>query len=283
MAGDRATCIICFDDFDEGVRDVCHNGHSWCSSCLLASVQTAIQNISDSSCMPPRCCGDGVLPTDDDDVGDHPEQHRLDAERRARDLSEARTAYVDRSLVRMAQRYKGANLFQFCQRCYRLVTKRGGCNHMKCVCGYEFCIICGSKWGGSSDQQTGLAALCHPFFGSEDKHVLCIPPEVKARLDAEEQKPPPALADECATGTLCIHSPSLHYLLRLRRELSSEELERARCDVCGHMFKSFLLQCRGCATLMCLDCRDSLCNGRIKGVKGVKDVKDVQDVKDVTN
>jgi hypothetical protein len=34
---------------------------------------------------------------------------------------------------------------------------------------------------------------------------------------------------------------------------------------------------------MCLDCRDSLCYGRIKGVKGVKDVKDVQDVKDVTN
>jgi len=69
------------------------------------------------------------------------------------------------------------------------------------------------------------------------------------------------LADERAAGMLCCHEEDMLYTLRLRRELNPEELGRARCEVCGHTFHAFLLQCRGCSTLMCLSCRDRLWAG----------------------
>ena len=47
-------------------------------------------------------------------------------------------------------------------------------------------------------------------------------------------------------------------MLRLRRELNTEELGGARCHVCGKIFRAFLLECSGCNTIMCLDCRDQL-------------------------
>ncbi len=52
------------DNFTEGARAVCHNRHDWCQECLESAVQTAIRNISDDACMPPRCCGDPVLSVD---------------------------------------------------------------------------------------------------------------------------------------------------------------------------------------------------------------------------
>ena len=57
-------CAICFEPFERGVHPVCHNRHAWCQSCIQSSVEAAVKNISDPSCMPPRCCGDAVLPTD---------------------------------------------------------------------------------------------------------------------------------------------------------------------------------------------------------------------------
>ncbi len=72
---------------------------------------------------------------------------------------------------------------------------------------------------------------------------------------------PTQLADEDAHGLLCGHDEDMLYTLRLRRELGPEDLGRARCEVCGGVFRAFLLQCRGCSTLMCLTCRDRLWAG----------------------
>ena len=33
-----------------------------------------------------------------------------------------------------------------CQRCYTFVSLKHGCNHMTCVCQYEFCYICEEEW-----------------------------------------------------------------------------------------------------------------------------------------
>lgn len=33
--------------------------------------------------------------------------------------------------------------WQKCQKCHRVVEKTGGCLHMTCVCGYDFCYRCG--------------------------------------------------------------------------------------------------------------------------------------------
>ncbi|KAL2154397.1 hypothetical protein VTH82DRAFT_3073 [Thermothelomyces myriococcoides] len=184
----------------------------------------------------------------------------------------------------MARLANGENLCQFCPSCHRLVMRNGGCNHMLCVCGQDFCIICGGNWPNTQGVPT--FPLCHPFYGAEDQHVLRIPQEVEARLAEEESRLATAVAfphsflfcgqnerfadvcdfpkkkkkfaDENATGVLCPHSADLLYMLRLRRELDDEERTRTRCDVCGRIFRAFLLQCIGCGTSMCLDCRDKL-------------------------
>ena len=36
-----------------------------------------------------------------------------------------------------------------CPSCHKNIEKNGGCNHMTCTCGYEFCWICGERWGSS--------------------------------------------------------------------------------------------------------------------------------------
>ncbi|KAL2169913.1 hypothetical protein VTG60DRAFT_5457 [Thermothelomyces hinnuleus] len=96
---------------------------------------------------------------------------------------------VDRTVIRMAKLAKGENLCQFCPRCRRLVMRNGGCNHILCVCGHDFCIICAGDWvKPPEDPGLPAAPLCHPFYGAEDQHVLRIPPEIEARLAEEEKK-----------------------------------------------------------------------------------------------
>jgi hypothetical protein len=82
------------------------------------------------------------------------------------------------------------------------------------------------------------------------------------------------LADETAEGMLCHHDDDFMDNLRLRRDLDTEERNRARCHVCGRIFRQFLLQCRGCRTIMCLDCRDWLQEGSLEEglVAGVMNV-----------
>ncbi|KAL2154398.1 hypothetical protein VTH82DRAFT_3074 [Thermothelomyces myriococcoides] len=66
----KAQCIICAEQFaggDDGARRVCRNSHGWCRRCAVASVEAAARNITDAACMPPRCCGDVLLPTGEED------------------------------------------------------------------------------------------------------------------------------------------------------------------------------------------------------------------------
>merc|ERR1712048_208594 len=34
-----------------------------------------------------------------------------------------------------------------CFQCGHVVEKKAGCNHMTCICGHQFCYLCGTKWG----------------------------------------------------------------------------------------------------------------------------------------
>jgi hypothetical protein len=56
-------CEICGDEFvaKEGLVEICDHGHSWCKDCVLGAVETAINNVSDTNCMPPRCCSTPLL------------------------------------------------------------------------------------------------------------------------------------------------------------------------------------------------------------------------------
>ena len=42
--------------------------------------------------------------------------------------------------------FEAAQRYQFCKWCKRPVTKKEGSIHMKCVCGCQFCYVCGKHW-----------------------------------------------------------------------------------------------------------------------------------------
>ena len=55
-----------------------------------------------------------------------------------------------------------------CPRCSTLIEKDGGCDHMTCGCGHQFCWICGQNWS--------LLHLCTPNrWGSQQQAPLEIP------------------------------------------------------------------------------------------------------------
>ncbi|SCO85803.1 uncharacterized protein FRV6_09930 [Fusarium oxysporum] len=39
-----------------------------------------------------------------------------------------------------------------CARCGHLIERNGGCTHLVCLCGHEFCYICGEEYGGCECQ-----------------------------------------------------------------------------------------------------------------------------------
>ncbi|KAK4152444.1 hypothetical protein C8A00DRAFT_44498 [Chaetomidium leptoderma] len=264
MSGESHQCAACFDDVvigGGGVHPICHNLHTWCLACIKTSIATAVRNISDASCMPPRCCGDTILPMERiSNTREHPAQ----AVDRVRAVQNVHGVFISRSIIRMAMNSK-TDLYQFCQRCHRLVTRSEGCNHIRCLCGHHFCILCGNEWPTARDEAGSLQGLCHPFYGDADKHVLRVPAEIQARLDEEDNKAPPALANKDAQGNLCRHPRDMLYRLRLRREFSIEERKEARCELCARLFKAFLLQCQVCRTLLCLDCLDQSKDGPSNG------------------
>ncbi|OHW93234.1 IBR domain-containing protein [Colletotrichum incanum] len=48
------------------------------------------------------------------------------------------------------------NNFSPCPRCRRIIDLAGGCHHITCPCGYEFCFQCGGPWRGRCTRGCGL-------------------------------------------------------------------------------------------------------------------------------
>lgn len=61
---------------------------------------------------------------------------------------------------------KGKNVRQ-CEQCRRFIESEGGCNHMTCKCGYQFCFRCGEQWKLGACQ----AEKCNFLGGVEEN--LC--------------------------------------------------------------------------------------------------------------
>lgn len=68
-------------------------------------------------------------------------------------------AQEDKEFIEFA---KGAKYKQ-CPECRFWVEKNKGCCHMTCRCGYEFCYVCGVKYGGCNCEQS-----YENYYGSED-------------------------------------------------------------------------------------------------------------------
>jgi hypothetical protein len=53
--------------------------------------------------------------------------------------------------------------WQMCQECGRVVDLiPGGCNHMTCSCGYQFCYVCGERW-------RTCQCIRHDLLGAHDQ------------------------------------------------------------------------------------------------------------------
>jgi hypothetical protein len=156
-----------------------------------------------------------------------------------------------------------------------------------CLCGQEFCLVCGEEWCQAGEEDPDPPPFCHPLFGAEDEHVLRIPKEVEARLNEDvpfavrmpivpvvrklqTNQHLSQLADDTAEGVLCRHEEEFMHKLRLPRYLSAEQRSRVRCHVCGVPVRQFLMQCRGCGTEMCLNCRDELQGGQLEDSPAAK-------------
>eukprot|EP00218_Dolichomastix_sp_CCMP3274_P009846 CAMPEP_0170144686 /NCGR_PEP_ID=MMETSP0033_2-20121228/15325_1 /TAXON_ID=195969 /ORGANISM="Dolichomastix tenuilepis, Strain CCMP3274" /LENGTH=422 /DNA_ID=CAMNT_0010381207 /DNA_START=24 /DNA_END=1292 /DNA_ORIENTATION=+ len=79
--------------------------------------------------------------------------------------------------------------WQRCHQCSSAVEKNGGCNHMTCRCGAEWCWRCKTPYRRSSDRSRGARACsCDIFDRSE------LPPRRSQRQRRQEPPSAPALA-----------------------------------------------------------------------------------------
>lgn len=53
---------------------------------------------------------------------------------------------------------------KFCPKCKNAINKNGGCHHMTCYCGYEFCWNCGQDW---TKHGYGFNCSKFPEYGSD--------------------------------------------------------------------------------------------------------------------
>ncbi|OQO12855.1 hypothetical protein B0A48_02319 [Cryoendolithus antarcticus] len=59
-------------------------------------------------------------------------------------------------------------LSQRCYRCRVIVEKTEACNHMRCFCGAEFCLLCGGKWNGIEACGNGCRKVGHDIWDPQD-------------------------------------------------------------------------------------------------------------------
>jgi hypothetical protein len=84
---------------------------------------------------------------------------------------------------------------QICRQCNNYIEKIGGCNHMKCLCGYQWCWKCKSRWGVTNctsyrcvnDYKFSIIGL---FFGksNENADTQQIIPNLKYDKDGYDKK-----------------------------------------------------------------------------------------------
>ncbi|EWC44272.1 hypothetical protein DRE_01098 [Drechslerella stenobrocha 248] len=125
----------------------------------------------------------------------------------------------------------GQNGWKQCSQCQRVVELLHGCNHMTCVCGAEFCYVCGVKWH---------RCRCELW----DENMLR---EAAARrVDRDAEGPLPAavrvqriqhVQREIQENHDCAHPGKFQRRDQYRRR-------GYRCDICAARHWKYILTCR---------------------------------------
>lgn len=58
---------------------------------------------------------------------------------------------ADTLTLQMLQNMRGLQIQQ-CPTCWKWIQRTEGCNHMTCVCGKEFCYVCGKAYPCDNDE-----------------------------------------------------------------------------------------------------------------------------------
>jgi hypothetical protein len=83
--------------------------------------------------------------------------------------------------------------WQTCQRCKQVVDQiPGGCNHMTCRCGHQFCYAYGERWGTCDCQVYG--ALDDDFLDHDVLYPVVLNPGVNVLQDMRDNVHPGLLA-----------------------------------------------------------------------------------------
>ncbi|KAJ7282157.1 hypothetical protein O6H91_22G048900 [Diphasiastrum complanatum] len=69
--------------------------------------------------------------------------------------------YGDKKLLELAE----SRNWQRCKQCARVIELKYGCNHITCLCGHQFCYLCGAAWINSRQR------TCTCSLWTEDKIV----------------------------------------------------------------------------------------------------------------
>ncbi|KAF9922896.1 hypothetical protein FBU30_006971 [Linnemannia zychae] len=133
-----ATCVACQNE-KQSYAAPC--GHGYCEDCAYFLYKQAL---ADRSLIPVRCCKKPFAPeivkaclTETSDINVY-ETIKHEIENPCPPLAE---------LERAASKVISENGWKVCAQCGAVVEKISGCNHMTCICRYEFCYACHKKWG----------------------------------------------------------------------------------------------------------------------------------------
>ncbi|KAL1893926.1 hypothetical protein Sste5346_006067 [Sporothrix stenoceras] len=138
---------------------------------------------------------------------------------------------ASQDVLRIAQE----NGWQQCFGCKRLVELDTGCNHMTCICGAQFCYVCGVKWRECRCPQWNeerLYARAEAVVNRDRNiHVLD-----RADMIRREQ-------DNLVANHQCAHA-----------NWGSRQ-GRYQCEECRDYLPSFIYECRQCRIMACRRCR----------------------------
>lgn len=137
-----------------------------------------------------------------------------------------------RSLLQVAQEAG----WQRCNQCKRMVELDVGCNHIRCICGAEFCYVCGQRWKTCRCAQWDENRLETRAQGIVGRRPAAANPVVHARQVRQVQQD-----------------------LRVRHQCQHQSWEYVsgshRCEECYQTLPRYIFECRQCHIMACNRCR----------------------------